>query len=68
MYEIKVADLATDSPEFGGVKRAALDRYDRLYKQHVSGWAAALQARCVTTRDRRGHVHGDCLDPRTGCG
>ena len=35
MHEIKVADLATDSPEFGGVKRAALDRYDRLYKQHV---------------------------------
>ena len=35
MYEIKVADLATDSPDFGVVSRAALDRYDRLYKQHV---------------------------------
>ena len=35
MYEIKVADLATDSPDFGVVKRAVLDRYGRLYKQHV---------------------------------
>ena len=35
MYEIKVADLATDSPDFGVVSRAVLDRYDRLYKQHV---------------------------------
>ena len=35
MYEIKVAELATDSHDFGMVKRAVLDQYDRLYKQHV---------------------------------
>ena len=35
MYEIKVADLATDSPDFGVVRRTVLDRYARLYKQHV---------------------------------
>ena len=35
MYEIKVVDLATDSPDFGVVRRTVLDRYDRLYKQHA---------------------------------
>ena len=35
MYKIEVADLATDSPDFGVVKRAVLDRYDRLHEQHV---------------------------------
>ena len=35
MYEIKVADLATDSPDFGVVRCAVLGRYDRLHKQHV---------------------------------
>ena len=35
MYEIKVVDLATDSPDFGVVRCAVLDRYDRLYKQHA---------------------------------
>ena len=35
MYEIKVVDLATDSPDFGTVRRAVLDRYDRLYEQHA---------------------------------
>ena len=37
MYEIKVADLATNSPDFGVVRRTVLDRYDRLYRQHVTG-------------------------------
>ena len=36
MYEIKVADLATNSPDFGVVRRTVLDRYDRLYRQHVT--------------------------------
>ena len=35
MYEIKVADLETNSPDFGVVKRTALERYDKLYKQHA---------------------------------
>lgn len=35
MYEIKVVDLATDSPDFGVVKRTVLARYRRLYKQHA---------------------------------
>ena len=35
MYEIKVVDLATDSPDFGVVRRTVLDRYDRLYMQHA---------------------------------
>ena len=35
MYEIKVVDLATDSPDFGVVRRAVLARYHRLYTQHT---------------------------------
>ena len=34
MYEIKVEDLATDSPDFSVISRTVLDRYDRLFKQH----------------------------------
>ena len=34
MYEIKVEDLATDSPDFGVIRRTVLDRYDRLFTQH----------------------------------
>jgi len=34
MSEIKVEDLATDSPNFGVIRRTVLDRYDRLFAQH----------------------------------
>ena len=34
---LKVADLATNSPDFCVVRRTVLDRYDRLYRQHVTG-------------------------------
>ena len=37
MYEIKVTDLATNSPDFGVVKRTVLERYDRLYKHVPDG-------------------------------
>ena len=35
MYEIKVVDLATDSPDFGVIRRTVLARYNRLYTQHT---------------------------------
>ena len=35
MYEIKVADLETNSPNFGMVKRTVLERYNRLYRKHA---------------------------------
>ncbi len=34
MYEIKVEDVTTDVPDFGVIRRAVLDRYDRLFTQH----------------------------------
>ena len=37
MYEIKVADLVTDSPDFGVARCTVLDRYDRPYRQHFPG-------------------------------
>ena len=58
MYEIKVADLATDSPDFGVVRCAVLGRYDRLHKQHVpdgGGPEGAMRhsARSSRARTRR---------------
>lgn len=34
MYEIKVENLATNSPDFGVIRRTVLNRYDRLVTQH----------------------------------
>ena len=35
MYEIAIAELATDSREFPFVKEAVFDRFRRLYDRHV---------------------------------
>ena len=50
MYEIKVADLATNSLDFGLVRRTVLDRHDRLYRQHVPGGLLTYR-RAASERD-----------------
>ena len=37
MYEIKVADLETNGPNFDVIKHTVLERYDRLYREHRPG-------------------------------
>ena len=68
MYEIKVVDLATDSPDFGVVRRTVLTRYHRLYKQHAPDGRLPYRRDASQREIVAGTYTAIVLDPRTGCG